>query len=147
MGVWAERIGENVLRFSAAPVLTAFTPVKFVVAPVKPVIIALIVTFLVVFHLIVEILVTMLAYIYLNLYHMDTFGYLIKESRYMLDLLARSLEQLSPELAERAYATLLGELGPKAFLLLVMGLIAGTLVRFLAWLIGRGIQAVKKKAA
>jgi len=130
-----------------ASVLTALNPVKAAIAPVKPVVITLIVTFLVVFHLIVEILVTMLAYIYLNLYHMDTFGYLIRESRYMLDLLARSLEWLSPELAERAYATLLGELGPKAFLLLVMGLIAGTLVRFVMWLIGRGVHAVKRKFA
>ena len=144
---WAKRIVESVLRFAIAPMLTALTPMKAAVAPVKPVVITLIVTALVVFHLIIEILVAMLAYIYLNLYHMDTFGYLIRKSRYMLDLLARSLERLSPELAESAYATLLGELGPKAFLLLVMGLVAGTLVRFVMWLIGRSVHAVKKKFA
>ncbi|MEJ2228787.1 MAG: hypothetical protein P8Y67_11230 [Alphaproteobacteria bacterium] len=38
-------------------------------------------------------------------------------------------------------------LGPKAFLLLVMGLVAGMLVRFMLWLIGRGVQTVKKKFA
>jgi hypothetical protein len=107
----------------------------------------LIVTFLVVFHLIVEILVTMLAYIYLNLYHMDTFGHLIGLARELLNILTQGLMQLSPDFAQKADATLLGELGPKAFLLLVMGLIAGTLVRFVVWLIGRGVHAVKKKIA
>jgi hypothetical protein len=135
------------LRFPIAPVLAALAPVRAAVAPVKPVIIMATVTSLVVVHLIVEILVAMLAYIYLNLYHIDTFGFLIGLARELLNLLTQALMQLSPDLAQKADATLLGELGPKAFLLLVMGLVAGMLVRFVLWLIGRGVQTVKKKFA
>ncbi|MEJ2125094.1 MAG: hypothetical protein P8Y47_09890 [Alphaproteobacteria bacterium] len=135
------------MRFPIAPVLAALAPVRAAVAPVKPVIIMATVTSLVVVHLIVEILVAMLAYIYLNLYHIDTFGFLIGLARELLNLLTQALMQLSPELAQKADATLLGDLGPKAFLLLVMGLVAGMLVRFVLWLIGRGVQTVKKKFA
>ena len=45
-----------------------------------------------------------------------------------------------PDLSNRAYATLLGELGPKAMLLLLIGLIVGAIVRFVAWSIVRLVR-------
>ena len=42
-----------------------------------------------------------------------------------------------PTLSNTAYATLLGELGPKAMLLLLVGLTVGAVIRFIAWLFVR----------
>lgn len=135
------------MKFPLAPVLAVVTsataPIRNAIAPAMPLILTVTVSALVVFHLVVEILVAMLAYIYLNLYHMETFGHLIGIARYLLDLLARNLEQLSPDLAQRAYATLLGELGPKSFLLLVIGLVVSTMVRFVLWLIHKGLRSIR----
>jgi hypothetical protein len=79
--------------------------------------------------LVVELIATMIIYIYLNLYHIGTFGYLVRWARGVLDLLAGQLDYWMPASANAAYATLLGELGPKSILLLMLGLVTATVIR------------------
>ena len=86
-------------------------------------------------YLVVEVLVAMLAYMYLNLYHIDTFGRLIGFCRYLLNEFAVQLERISPDIANQAYATILGELGAKSILLLFIGLGVSTAIRFLIWVV------------
>lgn len=86
--------------------------------------------------LVVELVLTMVVYTYLNLKFLDTFGYLVRLSRSVLDALSSLLVYLLPGQANAAYATLLGELGPKAILLLLIGLVVATIVRGLAELTG-----------
>lgn len=85
-------------------------------------------------YLVLEVLAAMLAYMYLNLYQIETFGYLIGLSRNLLNQFAVHLEQLSPVIANQAYATILGELGPKSILLLFIGLGVSTAIRFVIWI-------------
>ena len=87
--------------------------------------------------LVIELVATMLIYIYLNLYHLSTFGYLVRLSRSVLDVLTGQLEYWLPVSANVAYATLIGELGPKSILLLMLGLVTATVVRAIARGIGR----------
>jgi hypothetical protein len=85
--------------------------------------------------LVIELVATMLIYIYLNLYHLPTFGYLVRLSRSVLDVLTGQLEYWLPVTANAAYATLIGELGPKSILLLILGLLTAAVLRGA----GRGI--------
>jgi hypothetical protein len=94
----------------------------------------------VVLLLIVELVTAMLIYIYLNLYHLDTFGTLVRLAKAVLDTVLAQMEQLSPASANAAYATLVGELGPKSILLLLIGLVAGVVVRFIVRLLRRLIS-------
>jgi hypothetical protein len=87
-----------------------------------------------VIYVIVEVVVAMVAYMYLALNHVWMFGHLISLSRDVLNLFANQLEQWSPELATQAYTTLLGELGPKSILLLLIGLFVSALGRLLTWM-------------
>ena len=84
-------------------------------------------------YVIVEVIVAMIAYMYLALNHTETFGYLVGLSRDILNLFANQLEFWSPDLANQAYTTLLGELGPKSILLLLIGLIVGAIIRLAGW--------------
>jgi hypothetical protein len=87
--------------------------------------------------LVIELVATMLIYIYLNLYHLSTFGYLIRLSRSVLDALTGQLEYWLPVSSNVAYATLIGELGPKSIMLLMLGLLTATVIRGIARGIGR----------
>ena len=87
--------------------------------------------------LIVELVTAMLVYIYLNLYHLETFGTLVRFAKAVLDALIAQMEYWAPVSANAAYATLVGELGPKSILLLLIGLVAGVVVRFVVRLIRR----------
>ena len=98
---------------------------------------------LLVLYVAVEVVVSMFAYMYLALNHVETFGTLISFSRDVLNLFANQLEQFSPELANRAYTTLLGELGPKSILLLLIGLIVGAVGRLISWLVRRWIHSAR----
>ena len=89
-------------------------------------------------YVIVEVFVAMVAYMYLALHQVELFGHLIAYSHDLLNLFADQLKQYSPELATQAYTTLLGELGPKSILLLLIGLIVSALGRLLTW----GIRAL-----
>jgi hypothetical protein len=95
--------------------------------------------------LVIELIATMLVYIYLNLYHLSTFGYLVRLARSALDVFAGQLEYWLPRSTDAAYATLIGELGPKSMLLLMLGLLTGAVVRALA----RGIArlAARRRVA
>ena len=86
--------------------------------------------------LVVELVSAMLLYIYLNLYHLQTFGHLVRMARYVLDALVGQLEYWLPGSANSAYATLIGELGPKSILLLIIGLLVAAAIRFLVrWVV------------
>lgn len=87
--------------------------------------------------LVVELVTAMLVYIYLNLYHLDTFGALVRFAKVVLDTLIGQMEYWAPVSANVAYATLIGELGPKSILLLLIGLVAGVVVRFIVRLLSR----------
>jgi hypothetical protein len=87
-------------------------------------------------YLVVEMFAAMLAYAYLNIYQINTFGYLIKQSRNFLTSLQVFFEtHASADLANQAYATLLGEIGPKSIMLLFLGLAVSMLIRFMVWLV------------
>jgi hypothetical protein len=98
-------------------------------------------------YVIVEVVVAMVAYMYLALNHVETFGHLISLSRDVLNLFANQLEQWSPELATQAYTTLLGELGPKSILLLLIGLVVSALGRLLTWGIRRSFSSNRTRYA
>ncbi len=89
--------------------------------------------------LIAELLAAMLIYIYLNLYHVTLFGHLVRDARYVLDALVSQMESWLPDSANSAYATLIGELGPKSLLLLLIGLVTAMVIRFLVRSIGRAL--------
>jgi hypothetical protein len=91
--------------------------------------------------LVVELVVAMLVYGYLNLYHVETFGALVRLAKSVLDAVLAQLDYWFPLSANAAYATLVGELGPKSILLLLIGLISGVAVRFLVRSIRRLIVA------
>ena len=94
-------------------------------------------------YLVVEVFVSMLAYAYLNLYQIETFGYLIRLSRNLLTSMQNLFETHAPQLADRAYATLLGEIGPKSILLLFLGLTVSMLIRFIMFILHKGIEGVR----
>jgi len=96
-----------------------------------------------VLYVVVEVVLAMGAYMYLALNHVETFGTLISYSRDVLNLFANQLETFSPELANRAYTTLLGELGPKSILLLLIGLMVGAVGRLMSWLVRRWIHGAR----
>ncbi len=84
-------------------------------------------------YVIIEAIVSMVAYMYLALNHVETFGYLVGVSRDLLNLFAQQLEQWSPDLSNQANTTLLGEFAPKSILLLLIGLIVSALGRLIGW--------------
>jgi len=92
--------------------------------------------------LMVELVCAMLAYIYLALYDIELFGYLVRLSRDVLNLIASSIEPLFPGSANQAYATLIGEFSPKSILLLLIGLVMGAVVRLVVWSIARMFRRV-----
>ncbi len=100
---------------------------------VRSLVTAIVVIAVLVVYVVVEVVVAMAAYMYLALNHVETFGHLIAFSHDLLNVFANRLEQWSPELATQAYTTLLGELGPKSILLLLIGLVVSALGRLLTW--------------
>jgi hypothetical protein len=82
--------------------------------------------------LVIELVAAMLVYMYLNLYYLETFGGLVRLARDLLDTFRGQFEYWLPTAANPAYATLLGELGPKSILLLLIGLVTATVIRSLA---------------
>ncbi len=88
--------------------------------------------------LVFELFATIAVYTYLNLYHLETFGWLVRLSRSVLDFMSAQLDfWLKGSSADSAYATLFGELGPKSILLLLLGLVIAALVRFISGILGR----------
>jgi hypothetical protein len=91
--------------------------------------------------LIIELIATVLVYTYLNLYHLSTFGALVRLAREVQDALVGQLEFWLPGSANSAYATLFGELGPKSFLLLLLGLLVSAIIRVLV----RGLRRLGRR--
>lgn len=98
-------------------------------------------------YLVVEVFVAMLTYAYLNLYQVDLFGQLVGLSATFLTAMARQIEAFSPELANQAYATLLGEFAPKSILLLFIGLGASMVIRFIVWVMHLALSGVRTPRA
>ena len=81
--------------------------------------------------LILEVVLTMVVYMMLNIHALNAFGYLVRLSSSVLEVLRGLLVTLLPGSANAAYATLFGELGPKAILLLLIGLVVAAILRFI----------------
>lgn len=90
---------------------------------------SLITVFQVVLLLLIELITTMLVYMYLNFYHIEIFGHLVRLARDPLDVIGAQVEYWLPASANSAYATLIGEMGPKSILLLIFGLIVAAIIR------------------
>lgn len=98
---------------------------------IKTIVAALVGAAVVLGMLVIELITTVLVYTYLNLYHLTTFGALVRLAREVQDVLVGQLEYWIPGSANSAYATLFGELGPKSFLLLLLGLLVSAIIRVL----------------
>ncbi|MEM9029613.1 MAG: hypothetical protein AAGC70_14715 [Pseudomonadota bacterium] len=97
--------------------------------------------------LICELIAAMLVYGYLNLAHTNLFGWLVRQSRSVLDVVAYGIEGFFPSSANQVYATVFGELGPKSILLLLTGLVVGAFFRLIVWAIVRAIRGRGHHAA
>jgi len=86
---------------------------------------------------VLELFAAMVVYIYLALYSREWFGYLIGLSRDALNFFIDRLTTIFPASANAAYATVVGELAPKAMLLLLIGLVVGAVIRFAVWFLSR----------
>ncbi|MEO1265335.1 MAG: hypothetical protein AAFV26_06495 [Pseudomonadota bacterium] len=91
--------------------------------------------------LLLELIMAILLYSYLALYHTELFGYLARQARWVFDQLAIMIDTFLPSAADQAYATAFGELAPKSMLLLMIGLLVGAIVRFIAWAVIRLVRA------
>lgn len=96
--------------------------------------------------LILEVLLAMAIYIYLATNHVELFGELVRYARDGLNLTIDLMERALPGLSNQAYATLAGEIGPKSFLLLVLGLLASGLWRLVVWIWKGAVQTVRRFA-
>lgn len=85
----------------------------------------------------VEAFFAMLTYTVLQLYSVDLFGYLVGLSRSIMNIMVGGLQAILPSMSYQIEASLAGELSPKAVLLLLIGLVVGTVIRFLLWAVGR----------
>lgn len=84
--------------------------------------------------LVVELVLTLLVYTGLNIYSLELFGSLVRMAGSVLEFTASLFEQLFAGSANAAYASVFGELGPKAMLLLLIGLFVAAIVRLLTGL-------------
>lgn len=88
--------------------------------------------------LVLEVLLAIFLYIYLNTAQTDLFASLIGFSRGVLNMLIETFQSAAPQsVANAADVSLFGEIGPKAFLLLLLGLFASGVIRFFTWLADR----------
>jgi hypothetical protein len=87
--------------------------------------------------LLLELVLTMLIYSGLNYYSLNLFGGLVGFAGSVLETLRWLIGKFIPGMANIANATLFGELGPKAILLLLIGLVVAALLRGLTGLIRR----------
>jgi hypothetical protein len=90
--------------------------------------------------LIVELVLTLVVYTGLNIYSLDLFGSLVRMAGSVLEVVASLFERLFTGSANAAYASVFGELGPKAMLLLLIGLFVAAAVRLLTAL-ARGLSS------
>lgn len=92
--------------------------------------------------LVLELIAAMLLYVYLNIYHQDTFGYLVRLSGEIFQYLSNAvILPLFADTANQAYSSVLGEMSPKAVLLVLISLTVGAVVRLIVWMIKTMINA------
>ncbi|MEO1720365.1 MAG: hypothetical protein AAFR23_09100, partial [Pseudomonadota bacterium] len=92
--------------------------------------------------LVLELVAAMLLYVYLNIYHQDLFGYLVRLSGEIFQSLSNAIIlPLFADTANQAYSSVLGEMSPKAVLLVLISLTVGAFVRFVVWIIKSLIAA------
>lgn len=96
-------------------------------------------------NLIIEIFAAMLVYIYLDLYHRQMFGNLVGIAREILNSFTQYLTNIAPDFAIQANTSLLGEFGPKAILLLVIGLLVSAVLRSLTMIIFKGLDNMRTR--
>lgn len=84
---------------------------------------------------VLELFLALLIYMYLAVYNRELFASLILFSDWVLNTSIKPTLALFPELEGQAYLTLVGELAPKAMLLLLIGLSVGAVFRLLGWLL------------
>lgn len=87
--------------------------------------------------LIVELITAILLYVYLDLFHPDLFGSLVRTASELFNAIASAVIPVFQESANQAYASLIGELSPKAILLLFIGLAVGAVIRLIVWALSR----------
>lgn len=85
--------------------------------------------------LIIELVLTLLVYIGLNNSSLELFGWLVRMAGSVLEVIVSLFERLFAGSANAAYASVFGELGPKAMLLLLIGLGVAAVVRVITGLI------------
>ena len=84
---------------------------------------------------VLELFATLLTYIYLATYQRDLFAGLIGFADGVLTASVKPTLALFPELERQANLTVVGELAPKAMLLLLIGLTVGAVFRLIGWLV------------
>ena len=85
--------------------------------------------------LIFEILLAFALYMWLSIAQPTLFASLVQASGTALRWIDDALRAGFPEFTVQAYGTLLGELAPKAVLLLFLGLLASGLIRLIRWIV------------
>ncbi|MEO1329777.1 MAG: hypothetical protein AAFW46_08945 [Pseudomonadota bacterium] len=85
--------------------------------------------------LVFEIVLAFAVYMWLAINHEDLFGWMVQQAGGVLRWAAERIEVSYPDFAVQAYGTLLGELGPKAVLLLFLGLLASGIIRLVRWIV------------
>lgn len=96
--------------------------------------------------LVFEVVLAIALYMYLELEHRSFFGTLVSYAADASRAIADALEAVAPNLFVQANTSFLGEVSPKAFLLLFLGLFASSMLRLLVWTI-RGLRAYLARRA
>jgi len=96
---------------------------------------------------VLELFAALVVYMYLAVYNRGLFASLIRFSDWVLTASVKPTLSLFPSLEGQAYLTLVGELAPKAMLLLLIGLTVGAAMRLLGWVLARMIFASKQQQA
>ncbi|MEM7618886.1 MAG: hypothetical protein AAF228_00295 [Pseudomonadota bacterium] len=86
-------------------------------------------------QLLFEVLLAVVAYTYLNIFHVGVFGSLVVIAGDVLIFLTQHMRNFFPENMSHVYATTLGDLNPKAMLLLLVGLTVSAILRLIGWII------------
>lgn len=81
--------------------------------------------------LVIELVATILVYTALNIYSLDFFGKLVRLAASVLDMMKIVVDRVFGESANAVYASVFGEFGPKAVLLLLIGLVVAAILRAL----------------
>lgn len=91
--------------------------------------------FFAVAQLIFEVLLAVGTYTYLNIFHVGIFGSLVVFAGDVLNIITNYMRYFFPDSAAQVYATTLGDLNPKAMLLLLIGLTVSGFMRLIFWTI------------